>query len=78
MKAQELVQLIYEAEKELKIEIADIVQKKINALSNDTGFVIDGIEITLIELTNFSSTYKEWGIHYVSINCRLPNKIFTG
>jgi len=78
MKAQELVQLVYKAEQELKVEIGDIVQKKISALSVDTGFDMGGIEITLLELTNLASEYREWDVQYVSIKYSLPDKIFMG
>ena len=78
MRAQELVQLVYEAEKELQVEIADIVQKKINAISDRTGFVMDGITINLVEITTFADKQKQWTVGHVSIECSLPGKIFTG
>ena len=67
MRAQALVQLVCESEKELQVEIADIVQKKINKLSKQTGLIVDGVSISLVEITNMDDEQRQWLVGHISI-----------
>ncbi len=67
MRAQALVQLVCESEKELQVEIADIVQKKINKLSKQTGLIVDGLSISLVEITNMDDEQRQWLVGHISI-----------
>lgn len=75
MKAQDLVQASYKAEKELKAEIGDIISKKINQLSLDTGLIIGSINIDLNEVTALNSKGREYNVSSVTIDTSLPSKI---
>jgi len=78
MKAQDLVQAVYRAEKELSAELAEMVAKKINQLSADTGLCIGSISIDLYEVTTHESIDREYATKHVLINTWLPQKIYTG
>ena len=75
MKAQDLVQATYDAQKELQVEIAEMVSKKINELSEKTGLTIEDINISLIESIAYEDTSRKWIVSDIMIGTRLPDII---
>ena len=72
MRAQELVQEVEKAQRELRLDIAELVQAKINHLSEATGLYFYGVSCRLTETTSFSSEYREWAVSDVEIDYSLP------
>jgi len=75
MKAQDLVQATYDAEKELQVEIGGLIGKKVNELSEKTGLTIEDINISLIESTAYEDTSRKWIVSDIMIGTRLPDTI---
>ena len=78
MKAQDMVQAVYETEKELHNEIADAVKKALCQLSDDTGLMLGDVTIKTIELTSIGSASRGWGPSHIEIDYELPRKIWIG
>lgn len=75
MKAQEMAQEIYKAQEKIQNAIAQAIADELNALSIRTELDINGIDISLIETTTISDSYKTYAIQNVSIHAELPNAI---
>ena len=73
-----MVQAVYEAEKELQKEIADVVGKALCKLSDKTGLVLGDVTITTTESTSLISTSREWAVSHIEIDYELPRKIWIG
>ena len=78
MRAQELVQAVYETEKELQKEIADAVGKALCKLSDETGLTLGSVTINTTESTHLVSTSREWKVAHIEIDYELPHKIWMG
>lgn len=77
MKAQDMVQAVYKAERELAAEVAEIVNKKLAMLSDETGLILGEITINTIEATSFSDTQRKWVVTGVRIENSLPSTVAT-
>ena len=75
MRANDLVQEVERAQRDLRSEIAGIVEDSINAVSAKTGLVITGVDVRLSESTGIDSRAREWRVDYVSILYELPNMV---
>jgi len=77
MKAQDMVQAVYNAELELAAEVAGIVNKKLAALSEATGLILGEVTINTIEATTSSDQQRKWVVKHARIENRLPHTIST-
>lgn len=75
MKAQDMVQVVEKAQRELRDEIGALIEAKLDAISAETGLTIDGVEVGIVEATNLSSTARQWRVGRVSVLYALPNMI---
>jgi len=78
MRAQGLVQAVYETEKRLRADIADIVQRRLLELSEATGLMLGDVRIATEESTNLGSRVREWRVTHVNIDHELPRIISMG
>ena len=78
MKAQDLVQAVYETEMEMLSDLSGIVSRSLNQLSKKTGLELGDVTITTTEVTRMDSTFKEWQVAHIEIRHSLPNRVFTG
>ena len=78
MRAQDMVQAVYEAEKELQKEIATAVEKALCKVSDETGLVMSTVTINTFESTSIGSVSREWRVSHIEIDYELPRKIWIG
>lgn len=78
MNAQDIVQSVYKAEKELASELAEVVNKKLAELSEETGLMLGSVTLHTIEATAFRDKNRKWVVTHASIESWLPDKIATG
>ncbi|TVO75099.1 hypothetical protein [Sedimenticola selenatireducens] len=77
MKAQDMAQAVYKAERELVHEIADIVNKKLATLSEQTGLILGAVTISTTETTSFSDRERKWIVTGARIAHWMPEPICT-
>lgn len=75
MKANELVYEVQQTEKLLLQEIGEIISKRINQLSENTGLDIGYISIKTVETTAFCDPCKKYTASNVDIEFSLPGKV---
>ncbi len=75
MKAQGMVQAVHKAEKELVAELAAVVNKKLDELSEETGLTLGSVNLYTSEVTSFGDNDRKWIVTHAHIENWLPDAI---
>ncbi len=78
MKAQDMVQAVYRAEKELAAELSDAVNKKLTELREETGLDFGSVTFNTCETTCYGDGDRSWKVTHAEITYGLPNPVDIG